>query len=200
MSGRIDNPFAVGREISTARPAFSGTDDLRIWTIAVHGENLIALDLVARGLKDDLLPVQRPVSLGVVASEGELADVAQMDFFWMGPQALRLRDVYAASNTGRDNCDGNNAHELHFDYLLASNVTSTFTFSLLRLTTTDTTSPGFFDRRAYVKSYRFSIGLPSNPTNRSPCFRPAFAAGLLFWTSAKRTPFKSSRKSGTEPK
>src|SRR5439155_15636035 len=104
----------VGREISAAGAAFSGADHLQIGTIAVHGENLITLELVTRGLKDDLLAIQRPVRLRIVASKRELADVAQMDFLWMRPQALRLRDVNAASNTGgRDNCAGNNGHEFH---------------------------------------------------------------------------------------
>jgi hypothetical protein len=46
--------------------------------VSIHDENLIALQLVARGLENDPLAVWRPISLGVLAAVGELPDFSQM--------------------------------------------------------------------------------------------------------------------------
>jgi hypothetical protein len=46
--------------------------------VSIHDENLIALQLVARGLKYDPLAVWRPIRLGVLAAVGQLPDFSQM--------------------------------------------------------------------------------------------------------------------------
>jgi len=47
-------------------------------SVSIHDENLIALQLVARGLKNNPLSIWRPIRLGVLAAVGELPDFSQM--------------------------------------------------------------------------------------------------------------------------
>jgi len=46
--------------------------------IPIHDENLIALQLVARGLKNDPLAVWRPIRLGILSAVGKLPDLSQV--------------------------------------------------------------------------------------------------------------------------
>jgi hypothetical protein len=47
-------------------------------TVAIHDEDLIALELVARGLKNDALAIGRPIRFGVLSAVRQLMDFAQM--------------------------------------------------------------------------------------------------------------------------
>ena len=46
--------------------------------VSIHDENLIALQLIAGGLKYDPLAVWRPIRLGILAAVGQLPDFSQM--------------------------------------------------------------------------------------------------------------------------
>jgi hypothetical protein len=47
-------------------------------TVSIHDEDLVAPQLVASRLKDDPLPVWRPIRFGVLSAVGKLADFAEM--------------------------------------------------------------------------------------------------------------------------
>lgn len=82
----VEDVLPVGHEVRTSRPPFQRTDCL--WFIRtvscrvfhLHGKNLVALQspfcIVA--LEGQPFTVRAPVSFGIVAAEGELADVFQM--------------------------------------------------------------------------------------------------------------------------
>src|SRR5439155_23696770 len=80
MRRGIKNSFVAGEEVRARRAAVAGRNHLHVRAVDVHRVNLIALVTIARGLKDQLLAVAGKVSLGVLATEGELLHVAQMFF------------------------------------------------------------------------------------------------------------------------
>jgi len=68
----------VRQKISAGRAAFAVRNHMLIGPVGVHHENLVALQLVARRLEDQPLAVRSPISLSVLAAEGELFDVRQV--------------------------------------------------------------------------------------------------------------------------
>ncbi len=70
--------FVVRQEISASGAALAGGDHVLVGAVAIHDEDLIARQLVARRLKNDPLSVGRPIGLGVLSAIGELPDFAQM--------------------------------------------------------------------------------------------------------------------------
>jgi hypothetical protein len=47
-------------------------------TVGVHNENLVAGELVARGLENQALSVGRPVGFGVLPAKGQLLDIVEV--------------------------------------------------------------------------------------------------------------------------
>ena len=70
--------FVVRQEIPARGAALAGGDHVLVGSVAIHDEDLIALQLVARRLKNDPLSVGRPIRLRVLAAIGELPDFAEM--------------------------------------------------------------------------------------------------------------------------
>jgi hypothetical protein len=70
--------FVVRQEISASSAALAGGDHVLVGSVAIHNEDLIALQLVARRLKNDSLSVGRPICLRVLSAIGELPDFAEM--------------------------------------------------------------------------------------------------------------------------
>jgi hypothetical protein len=70
--------LVVLQKVAAGRPAFACRNHVLVRSIAIHDENLIALQLIARRLKNDALAVRRPIRLGVFASIRQLADLTQM--------------------------------------------------------------------------------------------------------------------------
>jgi hypothetical protein len=70
----------VRQKVTAGGAAFAGRNHVLVRAVGVHDENLIAAELVARGLKDDLLAIRRPVRFRVFATEGQLLDPAQMSW------------------------------------------------------------------------------------------------------------------------
>ena len=46
--------------------------------VDIHGENLVALQVIAGGLENEFLAVDGKVSFGILPAKGELADVVEM--------------------------------------------------------------------------------------------------------------------------
>jgi hypothetical protein len=78
MRRRVQNVFVVGQKISAGGAALAGGNHMLVGPIAIHDEDLIALQLVARRLKNNPLPVGRPIRLGILAAIGELPYFAEM--------------------------------------------------------------------------------------------------------------------------
>src|SRR5204863_7917099 len=74
----VNNMLAIAQKIAAGSAAFAARNQVRIGAIGVHDENLIAIVWLPRGLKDEPLPVGRPVSLGVLTAGSELADVGEV--------------------------------------------------------------------------------------------------------------------------
>ena len=78
VRGGVDDVLVVGQEIAAGGAALAGRDHVLIRAVGVHDVHLVALVRRARGLEDQPLAVGRPISLGILATVGELVDVAQM--------------------------------------------------------------------------------------------------------------------------
>jgi hypothetical protein len=70
--------LVVRQKISAGGAAPTGGNHVLVRSVSIHDENLIACQLVARGLKNQPLSVRRPIRLGVLSAVGELPDVAEM--------------------------------------------------------------------------------------------------------------------------
>jgi len=80
MSRSVNEPLAVGKEISTRRAAFSGAHKPHVRSIDVHAEDLIALVRRPGRLEDQLAAVKRKIGFSVLAAESELLQVLEMRF------------------------------------------------------------------------------------------------------------------------
>ena len=78
MRGGVEDVLIVREEIAAGGASLAGGDHMLIRSVGIHYKNLIALQLVARGLEDQALAVWSPVRLGVLTAEGELPDVVEM--------------------------------------------------------------------------------------------------------------------------
>jgi hypothetical protein len=78
MRGGIQDVLVVREKISAGGSALAGGNHVLVGAVAIHYENLIALQLVARGLKNDALAVRRPIRLSILTAIGELPDFAEM--------------------------------------------------------------------------------------------------------------------------
>ena len=58
--------------------ALAGRHHVLVRAVGIHDKDLVALELVARRLKNDLLAVGRPICFGVFTARGELPDVREM--------------------------------------------------------------------------------------------------------------------------
>ena len=85
--GRAEEEAVAGRKVATRGAPRAGRDEAVLLAVVercavgVHDVDLVAalvVDLRPIALEDQLFIVEAPVGLGVVAAEGELADVAQM--------------------------------------------------------------------------------------------------------------------------
>jgi hypothetical protein len=72
------NVLVIGQKVSAGGSTLAGRNHVLVAPVAIHDKNLIAFQLVPRGLKDNPLPVRRPIRLGVLASVGQLPDLAQV--------------------------------------------------------------------------------------------------------------------------
>jgi hypothetical protein len=70
--------LVVRQKISAGGAALAGGNHVLVAPISIHDENLIALQLVARGLKNDPLAVRRPIRLGVLSAVGKLPDLPKV--------------------------------------------------------------------------------------------------------------------------
>jgi hypothetical protein len=68
----------VREKIAASGAALAGGNHVLIGAVGVHDEDLVALQLVARGLEDQPLPIRSPVRFGVLSAERQLPDVVQM--------------------------------------------------------------------------------------------------------------------------
>src|SRR5262245_31716606 len=91
MRGRVDDPFAVRREVRAGGPALSRADEFCGGTVDVHRENLIAFVRFAGGLENDPLPIEGKVGFSVFATECELFDIPKVNFFRMKLRLLVSR-------------------------------------------------------------------------------------------------------------
>src|SRR5262245_46081750 len=98
MCRRVDDSLTVRRKVAARRAALSTADQLDVGAVDIHRKNLVALVRRACGLKDDLLVIERKISLGVLASKRELLDVSKMYFFRM---KLRLQIVLLRKKQAR---------------------------------------------------------------------------------------------------
>jgi hypothetical protein len=73
-----DDVLVIGQEVSAGGASLSGGDHVRIGAVRIHNEDLVALQVVSRGLKDQPLAVRRPIGLGVLPPEGQLLDIVEM--------------------------------------------------------------------------------------------------------------------------
>jgi hypothetical protein len=99
MGGGVENLLAVGVEETAGGASLAGRDHALVAAIDIHGENLIALHVAVGRLEDQLLAVGGEVGLGVLATKGELVDVAQMFF-------LRRGEVRSLGGNGLPGGDG----------------------------------------------------------------------------------------------
>ena len=107
IRGRIQNFFAAGIKVSAGRAAFAIRYHANIRAIHVHGEYLIAFQIVTRRLKDQLLVIRREVSLGILAAKRKLADIAEMFFFLRARGRCTLRRVLLSDSEARENEEKN---------------------------------------------------------------------------------------------
>src|SRR5664279_4640636 len=79
--GAGEHDLSVTRqEPAAGDPALARTDPLLLGAIGVHGVELVAGVPVPGALENDLLPIVRPVGLGVGTRAGELLHVPEVDF------------------------------------------------------------------------------------------------------------------------
>src|SRR5438874_13069035 len=78
MRGREKDSVVTGKEVATRRLSRSGRHPLHVAAVDTHDVLLIAQAPVARRLKDQSLAVMTEIGLGILAPEGERADVAQV--------------------------------------------------------------------------------------------------------------------------
>src|SRR5262249_28734544 len=74
------NSVVMRKNITASRPALAGRNHLLVAAVRVHRENLVALQIVARGLEDDLLSIRGKISLSIRPAERELPYIAKMLF------------------------------------------------------------------------------------------------------------------------
>jgi hypothetical protein len=70
--------FVVLQKVGAGGAALAGGDHMLVGTVGVHDEDLIAIDLFARGLKDEPLAIRGPVGFGVLAAECQLLEIVEM--------------------------------------------------------------------------------------------------------------------------
>jgi hypothetical protein len=75
MRRSIDNSLAIGKEKPAGRSPLAAVQQLRIATVDIHAEDLIALIGRTSRLKDDFIAVEREIRLGVLTAERELSHV-----------------------------------------------------------------------------------------------------------------------------
>jgi hypothetical protein len=90
VGGGEKNFIAGGKKVAAGGAAFAGADEFGDGRLAVgrvdgHGVNLIAGDTFALVLKDELFVVGGEIGFGVLAAEGELADVFEV-FLFLGEE------------------------------------------------------------------------------------------------------------------
>ena len=78
MGRGIQNMFVIRQKITAGGAALAGRDHVLDRAVAIHDEDLIALQLVARRLENDPLTIGRPIRFSVLAAVGKLADFAEM--------------------------------------------------------------------------------------------------------------------------
>src|SRR5207248_9642569 len=78
LRGRVQDPFVVREEIAACGAAFAGGDHVWTRSVRVHDEDLIALQIVSRGLENDPFSIGRPVGFGVLTARRELLDMVQV--------------------------------------------------------------------------------------------------------------------------
>src|SRR5712675_337904 len=93
MGRSVDQPLTVRREITAGRAAVARTHQLLVRAVGIHGEFLIAFVRLARGLKNDLFAVGPEIGFSILAGEGELTDVAQVNFLRMTRDGLLWRRI-----------------------------------------------------------------------------------------------------------
>ena len=83
--------------------------------VDAHGVDLVALAALARGLEDQLLAIGREVRLGVLAAEGELLDVGQMQLLGrLGRRRQgRRRPLLRHQAGGHDHRDSHTNPQFH---------------------------------------------------------------------------------------
>jgi len=64
------------KDVAARRAALAGRDHLLFGPVDVHGEDLVALQVVARRLKNQPLAIGRKISLGVRSAKRKLPDIA----------------------------------------------------------------------------------------------------------------------------
>ena len=87
VGGGKKNFIARGKKVAAGGAAFAGADEFGDGGLAVgrvdgHGVNLIAGDAFALVLEDELFVVGGEIRFGVLAAEGELADVFEVFLFF----------------------------------------------------------------------------------------------------------------------
>jgi hypothetical protein len=75
--GKKDPPIA-NEEVAARRLPHTGRDSAHVATVGIHHELLVATPAATCRLEDDALSVVAEIRLGVLASEGELSDVAKV--------------------------------------------------------------------------------------------------------------------------
>src|ERR1051325_8093510 len=80
MSRGVDKPLAVGKEKTASCPASAAVQKLHVTAIDIHAEHLIALMRRPSGLENDFAAVVREVCFRVLATEGELSQVPEVEF------------------------------------------------------------------------------------------------------------------------
>jgi hypothetical protein len=67
--------FVVLQKVRAGGAALTGGYHVLIGSVGVHDEDLIAIQLVARGLENEALAVGGPIGFGILATEGELLEI-----------------------------------------------------------------------------------------------------------------------------
>src|ERR1700674_1320724 len=78
MRRGIKNLLPVGIEIAASGTPLAGRNHVSVGAVHVHGEDLIALQIVAGGLQNQLLAVSREIGFSIRSPEGELAHISQV--------------------------------------------------------------------------------------------------------------------------
>ena len=104
LGAGIEDAAVVIEEISAGVAPFAARDRVQVRAVGVHDVDVIAATVAGLALQDEAAAVGGPIGLGILPAEGELAEVAQVDFAGVGSDGLGLeREEVEDSEHGTGN-------------------------------------------------------------------------------------------------